>query len=306
MTDLARAAEAAARDEVNARIRVMLSSLTPKRRRLATLVLDEPYFVALASAEQLGDRADVDAATVVRFSRQVGYGGYSELRDAIRRRLPQLTPVEKVRRHLDEGGSSDRGVLSDSYEQDSANISRLAADNPPEGLEEVARRLLAARTIVVLSGGLSDAVSSTLVHLLRLVGLPAVHRPDEVSAAVDVARVGAADVVIAVSFWRYVTSTMRLFSLAKERGAWTVALTDSRGAPVAERADHVLTAPVDAPEVSLSVVAPLALVNGLASLCAALAPEQAVAALSAVDDVYSASKIAVPTTDTAGKARKAR
>lgn len=280
-------------DDVDARIRGMLPSLTAKRRRLATLVLDEPLFVALASAEQVGERAGVDPATVVRFARKVGFEGFSDLRAALRNRVPQLTPAEKVRRRLQAPSPAETGPALASLNQDLRNVAQLNDVFADEQLlEEVAERILSAGTVVLLSGGLSDAVTATFAHLLRLIGVPALHHDSEVSAAVDVARTSPADVVIAVSFWRYVTTPISLFELARSRGAWTLAITDSRAAPVAASADMVLTAAVDAPEVSLSVVAPIAMVNAIVSLCAAKEPERAVAALSAVDDVYTNGLIA--------------
>jgi DNA-binding MurR/RpiR family transcriptional regulator len=285
--------ESAAEGDVDARIRGMLPRLTAKRRRLATLVLDEPLFVALASAEQVGERAGVDPATVVRFARQVGFDGFADLRAELRARVPQLTPAEKVRRRLDEPPPAGTGPALASVAQDVTNVAQLNdVLGDEERLQDVADRILRAGTVVLLSGGLADAVTITFAHLLRLIGVHAVHHTSEVSAAVDVARTGAGDVVIAVSFWRYVNTPNRLFDLARSRGAWTLAITDSRAAPIAASADTVLTATVDAPEVSLSVVAPIALVNAITSLCAATEPERAVLALSAVDDIYTAGLIA--------------
>lgn len=280
--------------EVEARIRALLSTLTEKRRRLAALVLDEPEFVALSSARQFGVRAGADPATVVRFSRQVGFAGYAELRDAVRQSLMlQVTPLEKARRRLNLS-HPDISVVTQSFESDLDNLSRLPGANRAEQMEEVAQKILAARSVVLVSGGLSQAVTATFAHLLQLVGVNALNAPDEVAGAVAIARADESDVVIGVSFWRYISSTTRLLRHAHERGVWTAAITDSLAAPTAELADVVLTADVGAPEISLSVVAPISLVNSLAALCATLAPERGYHALAAVDDIYLRADIARP------------
>lgn len=283
--------------DIEAQLRPLLSSLTAKRRRLAALILDEPGFVALASAQQFGERVGADPSTVVRFSRQVGFGGYTELRNAVRRNLLmlQLTPLEKARRRLNVT-DPDMSVVTQSFEQDLNNLRRLPNANRPEHLEEVAKRLLDARSVVLVSGGLSQAVTGTFAHLLQLVGVNALNAPDEVAGAVAIARATEEDAVIGVSFWRYISSTTRLLRLAHERGVWTAAITDSQAAPTAEVADVVLTADVESPEISLSVAAPIALVNGLAALCASLAPERGYQALAAVDEMYLRADIARPGT----------
>jgi len=279
--------------DVDATLRSLLSTLTPKRRRLAALVLDEPEFVALASAQQFGERAGVDPSTVVRFSRQAGFEGYTDLRDAIRQSVfgLQPTPLEKARRRLSQT-HPNLSVVTQSFDQDAANLSRLPSANRLDQLDEVAQRILEARSVVLVSGGLSQAVTATFAHLLQLVGVNAHNAIDEVAGAVAIARATEDDVVIGVSFWRYISSTTRLLRLAHERGAWTAAITDSHAAPTAEVVDVVLTADVEAPEISLSVVAPMALVNSLATLCAALAPERGYQALVAVDEIYQRADIA--------------
>lgn len=279
--------------DVDAHVRGLLPQLTAKRRRLAALVLDEPEFVALASARQFGERVEADPSTVVRFSRQVGFSGFTELREAVRKKLIQLTPVEKARRRL-AVTAGDISVVTQSFEQDVNNMMGLPGANRPDQLEAVARKVLDARSVVLVSGGLSQGVTATFAHLLQLVGVNAINAIDEVTSAVSIARSGPEDVVIGVSFWRYISSTTRLLKLAHERNIWTVAITDSHAAPTAEVADVVLTAPVEAPEISLSVAAPIALVNALTSLCASLAPERGYEALAAVDDIYSRADIARP------------
>src|SRR5262245_28787620 len=70
--------------ELRQRLRAMLPTLSPKRMRLARAILDEPFTVAVTTAADLGDQLGVDRATVVRFSRSLGYAGYSGLKVAIR------------------------------------------------------------------------------------------------------------------------------------------------------------------------------------------------------------------------------
>ena len=93
------------------RVRALLPSLTPKRRRLARLLLDEPLSVAFLSAEELGRRAGADPATVVRFSRTLGYDGFTDLKRDLQARVPQfMTATEKLRLALDKDVSPSAGA----------------------------------------------------------------------------------------------------------------------------------------------------------------------------------------------------
>ena len=76
-------------------------------------------------------------------------------------------------------------------------------------------------------------------------------------------RVGEEDVVIGVSFPRYSSRTVRAMSFARDRGAVTVAITDSEASPLAVISKYVLMARSDMASFVDSLVAPLSLVNAL-------------------------------------------
>ena len=71
------------------------------------------------------------------------------------------------------------------------------------------------------------------------------------------------DVFIGISFPRYSKRTVAAMRFAKEKGATTVALTDSSLSPISELADLHLYARSDMTSFVDSLVAPLSLVNAL-------------------------------------------
>src|SRR5215813_13302533 len=95
------AASAGGSSDLETRILGILDQLTPKQRRLARFILDHQIYIAFASAQEVGRDAEVDAATVVRFSKRLGYAGFADLRAAVRISMPAfLTATEKVSRTL--------------------------------------------------------------------------------------------------------------------------------------------------------------------------------------------------------------
>ena len=76
-------------------------------------------------------------------------------------------------------------------------------------------------------------------------------------------RVGEEDVVIGVSFPRYSSRTVQAISFARDRGATTVAITDSEASPLAPISSYSLMARSDMVSFVDSLVAPLSLVNAL-------------------------------------------
>ena len=71
------------------------------------------------------------------------------------------------------------------------------------------------------------------------------------------------DVVIAFSFPRYSTATLKAAQYCRSTGAEVIAITDNRESPLGRCATHVLCAKSDMVSLVDSLVAPLSVVNAL-------------------------------------------
>ncbi len=67
------------------RIREYYDALTPGFRKLADFIMQNTLDAAFLTASELARRVNVDPATVVRFSQEIGYSGYRELSREIKR-----------------------------------------------------------------------------------------------------------------------------------------------------------------------------------------------------------------------------
>jgi DNA-binding MurR/RpiR family transcriptional regulator len=250
-------------------------------------MLDNQVQLAFSSAEEVGREAGVDAATVVRFSRLLGYEGYAHLRDSVRSSVPEfLTALEKVSRTLADP-SAGGDIVAQVFSQDLRNIEETARANSPETLAEAVRLLARASRVYVLGMGVSHAVAAVLTHQLSLIGVRAQRVPDDLVAAVaTLSDMGAKDALVAISLWRYLKDTVRLFESARASGAKTVLITDSRLSPLAADAEITLTASTEAAELSHSLVALVTLANVLATGVALSDPQRTVERLRTIDEFY--------------------
>ena len=71
------------------------------------------------------------------------------------------------------------------------------------------------------------------------------------------------DVVVAISFPRYSSSTLRGAQYCRSTGATVIGLTDTRLSPLGQNADHVLVAKSDMVSLVDSLVAPLSVINAM-------------------------------------------
>jgi DNA-binding MurR/RpiR family transcriptional regulator len=277
----------ASNEGLEERILRVLPKLTQKQQRLARALLDDELFVAFASAEDIGRRAGVDAATVVRFSRLLGYDGFTDLRDSVRRGVPQfLTAVERVSRSLEDTAEA-RDVLGDVFAQDIRNIEETARLNSSDTIAAAVLQLGDAERVMCAGHGISTFVADHLAHQLALVGVSSQRAPRSVvEGAIDVASLTPSDVVVVVSVWRYLEHTLLLAEAAHSAGARTIGLTDSRAAPIASRTDIVLVAATETAELGHSIGAMLTLSNVLVTGVALANPERALERLKRVDAFY--------------------
>jgi DNA-binding MurR/RpiR family transcriptional regulator len=286
-------AEALALDHrsLEERVRKALPGLTEKRRRLARLFVDEPYTVAFSSADEVAGRTGVDAATVVRFSRALGYDGFTGLKKAIQAEVPHFrTAFAKLRQTLADG-RVPQDLYQEVFAQELANVEATAALCDDILLGNAVRIIAGSQATVVLASGLSAPVGAHLAHLLRVMGLPASQPAAGVGAAAEVSHLDERCAVVGIALWRYVRSTSQLFVQAKQTGAATIAITDSKTSPLAANADVTLLAATGAAELSHSLVGPIAIVNALATGLAVVEPEKTLERLAEFDRILRDAEI---------------
>jgi DNA-binding MurR/RpiR family transcriptional regulator len=90
----------------------------------------------------------------------------------------------------------------------------------------------------------------------------------------DIIRVGPDDAVIVCMFPRYSWLSADLLKRAKSSGARTVIVTDTTSQAFLTGTDHVLVAATESDRFHWSMVAPVAVLEGLVAKVAALSPEE--------------------------------
>ena len=124
---------------------------------------------------------------------------------------------------------------------------------------------MGARRIYVIGVRSAAAIATFLGFYFNLifdnVVMITANTPSEVFESL--LRVGKEDVIIGVSFPRYSSRAVQAVSFARDRGATTIAITDSEASPLAKISQYTLKARSDMASFVDSLVALLSLVNAL-------------------------------------------
>ena len=102
----------------------------------------------------------------------------------------------------------------------------------------------------------------------------------------EISRLTDQDLVIVISVWRYLRSTVEAAEAARAAGATCIAITDSPVAPVATLADHVFITDIEGAVHSRSLSGVLSLIDLISAAIVAERPQESLEALQRIDTFY--------------------
>lgn len=245
-------------------IRERMGGFSKGQRKIAEYILESYDKAAFMTASRLGKRVGVSESTVVRFAAELGYEGYPEMQKSLQKMIrSRLTSVQRIEVTRDRLGDQD--VVDAVLQSDMEKIRLTLEELDRSGFEGAVDAIVSARRIYVIGVRSSSALVIFLNFYLSLIfdNVTAVlaNTPSEVFEKLF--RVGEEDVVVGVSFPRYSSRTVQAMRFARDRGATTVAITDSDASPLAHISRYTLKARSDMASFVDSLVAPLSLVNAL-------------------------------------------
>lgn len=225
------------------RIAKAMADLTPSHRAMADYVLANSFRAATMTIDELAKATGVSVATANRFAHTLGFDGYPAFRaELVRGFESALAPVEKMRNELSRK-STCAEVMAAAITDNITNLETIRESLPPALCEQIVTSILGARRVLIAGFGTSGYLAGMLAHGLELY-CPNVHSLAGIGGPAHGARtmfkLMPQDVVIVISFPRYVRDSMVIARKAKERGARIVALTDSPTSPLAPLGDLTL------------------------------------------------------------------
>ena len=202
----------------------MLGSLPESQRRVAELVVGDPEAVAFGTLATVAAAADTSTPTVIRFAAQLGFDGFTALRDVVRAEVStQLrSAVGRVERPV-------RGPLLEhaleveraNVEQTFAALDAVAVDRAIDLLADLDRRLfvLPSTQMLGLASHLADDLSLCRSRVVLLDG-------SEFRIVTTLAPLREGDVLLSFDTQRHEEWLVRVQRAAVGRGAVPVVVTD--------------------------------------------------------------------------------
>lgn len=252
------------------RINGSYAGLSDKLQVAAAYVAENPVDIATRSLRSVATTSGVSPATFSRLARALGYSDYEEMREEGRKAVEQKVSPFSERAHVlreSASGQETRTIFHHQAAACLANIEDLLEHTSTSRLEGAVAALHGARNVLLVgsmgSAGLVDYfgyMSQWFKPDWKIAG----RNGTQLSSALS--RLTDRDVVFALAKTPYAHRTVAALKAAREHGATTVAVTDSRTSPALQFADHGFVVPTESPQFFSSYAATLVLMETIVSM----------------------------------------
>ena len=233
-----------------------------KQKLLTQYFLSHFEQASFQNISEIARRSHTSVATVLRFARALGFPGFPALRNELQNiLLEKLAPVERFSKMVPSLKSLEK-TLHDGFQRELRNLHEMQKALDFSKLGRVARAILRARKKYILGlrapAGCAYILAFLLNHILSDV-IPALEGETRVFEVMK--SIGEKDLLVVFSYPRYTKSSLAALQFARERGALTVAITDSLMSPASQIAHFSLIAPAHSSNFANSHTASLCMIN---------------------------------------------
>ena len=241
-----------------------MSSFSKGQKRIAAYILEDYNKAAFMTASRLGKTVGVSESTVVRFAIELGYEGYPSMQRAMQEMvLNRLTSVQRL--EIAHEQMADQDVLTSVLHSDAEKIRQTAESVDRDAFNAAVEALLNGKQIYILGARSAAALANFAGYYMKYM-FKHIHVVTTTGGGEMLERlinVEEGDVVLAFSFPRYSTATVKGVRYCDSVGATVISVTNSQTSPLAAFSDYVLVAKSNMVYFADSLVAPLSMVDAL-------------------------------------------
>lgn len=219
------------------RINNLMESFTPSEKKLAKYIINNLDAVSNLSSAELADYAGTSAASVIRFSRKLGYEGFQELKISIAKDI--------VLSNVNDDKVYEAVSVKDSI---SDTINKIAGQNicaieetvklmDEESIKKAVEVMKNAKHIHLFGVGASALVATDLQYKLVRIDIPVSMYMDSHTQLVSATNIRKNEVAIGISHGGKTVETYKALEMAKKKGAITISITKYGSNPISNICD---------------------------------------------------------------------
>lgn len=217
------------------RIEQHYNSLSKSQQKVANFVLNNPTYVGVHSAAEVGKLADTSETTVIRFCYAIGLNGYAQLQKELTMYLFEHNTNSTLGNYVSskEELFKEQQLCEKVMGQTSNQIVRIAKQIDPNQFHETTKRLHEAKSIYLVGEGASSFAAQWFQFTLNMLRPNVRLVQTETGMLIrTLQEVDETSLAIVISLHRYYKEPVQITEEFVKRGVYTVAITDSNVAPI--------------------------------------------------------------------------
>ncbi len=234
------------------KIREGAASYTDTEKKLANYILNHINEVTLNSAQVLAEQVGVSAAAVIRFSKKLGYKGFTAMKvDLAKTDTVEISNFDDM---IEEHDSMDT-VLKKAENLNTMLQNQAYRLINAASLEKAVDALLHCHNIYLFGISGSGIVCMDLMQKLARINRNVIYNSDFHNQLAAAAHMTNEDAAIAVSYSGRTNEVNAAMHLAKDMGTATIAITQFKKSPLTKLADTLLYIPSTERDLRLGAIA---------------------------------------------------
>ncbi|SFX10852.1 MurR/RpiR family transcriptional regulator [Marinospirillum alkaliphilum] len=257
------------------------SDLKLGKRALAALtrMMDNPEVVAVTSISALASEAGVNASTLSRLVRKLGFENFAEFQLVFRKHLARTSKTSfysdlagqlvDTEQDEDQRPPPSLALMTQVAEEETANIAQMLKSLDLQALEQTVELLASAPRVRVYGLRQAYTMANLLAYAMGLLrsDVSLLGNPHH-GVAHGLTELTEQDVLVVIGASPYTRGTVAAARIAANHGMKVVAITDSHGSPLAAEASVTFVAPTSSTWYSNSMAAFLVFIEGLMAMLA--------------------------------------
>ena len=222
---------------VRDRIFSIYDSLYDAEKKAADYLIAHQEDVINMSVSELAQNCDTSQATIIRFCKKIGCGGFHQLKLKLAgEQSRQEVPAASNEINIDNMEQSLHNIMTSKVEEIKATFHNF----DKKDLRQVVDAILKADLIEFAAMGNTIPIAMDGTYKFNQLGLHAVTSPIWETQEAFARTMKEGDVFFAISASGASKRLIRMAEIVKKRGGVTVVITNQSRAPLTEICDHVI------------------------------------------------------------------
>lgn len=233
-------------------IKERFSTYTEGEERIANYIINNQETVIKESAQIVAKKTETSPSTVVRFSKRLGYSGFTDLKLKLAQDLKN--PVFESLDEIIQESDSFETMIHKAQHANSVTFSKVYQLINTKKMEEAVEILSSSRKIHLIGLGGSSIICQDLYHKLTRINIDCVYNQDFHMLLTSLAHINESDCTIVFSYSGETSEAILAQKYAKSKGARTIAVTSNYKSSISRYTDCMLLIPQEEKELRLGAI----------------------------------------------------